>query len=84
MRCSKFYAISDSFITYLPLILLESTGSETIFIKFHQTNTMKRKVLAKQTESFKIIFDKNAILKYISTSTSVYSFGGDLLNFLTF
>ena len=45
---------------------------------------MKRKVLAKQTESFKIIFDKNAILKYISTSTSVYSFGGDLLNFLTF
>ena len=34
----------------------------------HQRNTMKRKVLVKQTDSFKVKFDKNVILKYICTS----------------
>ena len=45
---------------------------------------MKQKVLAKQTGSFKIKFDKNVILKYICHSSSVCCFGGVYLIFLTF
>ena len=68
MRCSKFYASSDSFMTYTPLSLLESTGSETMHIQFYQRNTMKPKNLAKQTDSFKIKFGKNVALKCNCTS----------------
>ena len=31
MRCSKFYASFDSFMTYPPLSLLKTTGSKTLF-----------------------------------------------------
>ena len=39
-----------------------------MYIKFHRGKTMKRKVLAKQTDSRKIKFDENVILKYICPS----------------
>ena len=61
MRCSNFHADSDSFITYTPLSLLTSTGSD-MYIQFHRTKAMKRNALAKQIDSFKIKFDKNVIL----------------------
>ena len=43
MRASQFYASPDSFITYTPQSRLESTGSENMFIYFHQRNSIKRK-----------------------------------------
>ena len=62
--CSKFYASSNSFIIY-PLL--------SFFGKYWVRNyvyliLMKRKVLAKQTDSCKIKFDKKFIWKYICTS----------------
>ena len=65
---SKFCASSDSIITCNPLSLWASTDWKTMYIKFHWRKTMKQKVLAKQTDSCKIKFNKNVILKYICTS----------------
>ena len=61
MNFRKFYASSDSLITYTPL--LTSIASEIMYIQFHQRKTMKGKVLEKQKDSFKIKFDKNVMLK---------------------
>ena len=72
MRCSKSYAICNSFIIYTPLNLLTSTGSGTMYIQFYQRNTMKWKVLAKQKDLLKIKFDKNVILEHICTSSILF------------
>ena len=52
-----------------------------MYIKFHWRKTMQRKVLEKQTDSCKIKFDNNFILKYIYAS-SVCCFAVDLLSFI--
>ena len=58
MHCRKFYGGSDSFITYAPVSLFASTDSEINLYSISSKKVMKRKVLAKQTNSFKIKFYK--------------------------
>ena len=84
MSRSKFYAGSDSIITFTPLSLLATTGSEIMYIQFHQRKAMKQKVLTKQIDSFKIKFYKNVTLKYICISIFCFCFAGNLLSFLIF
>ena len=50
-------------MTYFPLGLLASASSEIMYIQLHRRKTIKRKILAKQKDSFKIKFDK--MLKFI-------------------
>ena len=46
-------------LIHLYLSLLASTGTEIMYIEFRRRTVMKRKVLAKQIDSFKTKFDKN-------------------------
>ena len=48
MHFNKFYAGSDSFITFPRQSLLASTSSEIMCTQFHRRKEMRRKFLAKQ------------------------------------
>ena len=61
--------------------LSSSKSWKVVIQKLCLLNLMKQKVLAKQTGSFKIKFDKNVILKYICHSIFCLLFWRCLLNF---
>ena len=67
-------------MTYFPLGLLASASSEIMYIQLHRRKTIKRKILTKQKDSFKIKIDKN--VKICLHSSSVCCFAADLLSFI--